>query len=197
MPLGFFPVFAPLVFIFAAPDLLINLLSNNGNFHQIYYQYTATITPFVFIAGIYGMVFIKKRFYLKNEFIIFYLLMVTIISAYFYGPLPGAKNPNIDMFTQSQSDRAFIAEYLKSIPRQYSVAATNNIGAHLAHRKYLFTIPTGMEKADVIAFLLGDRFAQPSPKAQWDMVDSLRNNPNYILRVERGNFIVFEKRSLL
>jgi uncharacterized membrane protein len=197
LPIGFFPLFAPFVLIFAAPDLLINLLSSNTNFHQIYYQYTATVTPFLFIAGIYGVVFVKKRFYVSNILIVSYLFIVGFLGAYLYGPLPGAQHPSIDMFTQAQSDRKFIAQYLSRIPRQYSVAATNNIGAHLSHRRYLFTIPTGMEKADVIAFLLGDKFAQPSPMAQQAMIDTLLKNPQYILRIQRGNFFVFEKIATL
>ena len=197
MPLGFISLFAPFLFIFAAPDLLINLLSNNNNLHQIYYQYTASITPFIFIAGIYGAAYLKKRFYLQDKFLITYLLLMSILSAYFYGPLPGAKNPNIDMFTRPQADKSFIADYLRSIPRQYSLATTNNIGAHVTHRRYLFTIPRGTYDADIVAFLLGDRFAQPSPKAQEEMVENFKNDPRYILRVRQGNFYVFEKRLVL
>lgn len=59
-PLGFLSLLGPIWLLFAIPDLLINLVSSNANFHQLYYQYTATITPFLFIAAIYGARFIQR-----------------------------------------------------------------------------------------------------------------------------------------
>ncbi len=92
LPVGFLSFFAPLYLIFALPDLGINLLSNNAQFHQIYFQYTAVITPFVFIAAIYGVFSIQKRFLrITKEKIMMYLLCTTLLSAYFFGPVARSK----------------------------------------------------------------------------------------------------------
>lgn len=197
-PLGFVSIFAPFYLIFALPDLLINLLSNNKQLHEIYYQYSATITPFIFISAILGVRKIINFFPKLPLFIIFlFILSATFLSSYFLGPLPGAKNPNNLMFIKPQENRVFIKNFLSRIPRKYSIAATNNLGAHLSHRQNIFTIPQGLDKADVILFLLNDSFAQPSLEEQKKMAEKMKEDKSYSLVLEKDDFVVFKKRNLL
>lgn len=197
-PLAFLSLFAPYILIFAGPDLFINLLSSNNQFHQIYLHYTATITPFLFIASIYGIRFIQKRFsFISLQTISVALLFTTILSEYFYGPLFGGTHPNLDMLTKPQANASEIEQFLTTIPKRLSVAATNTIGSHLSHRQKIYTIPVGIDSADVVVFLLNDQFAQPSLKAQKKMADSLTKNPDYVTVFEKGDFYVFEKKSLI
>lgn len=194
LPLGFFSLFSPLIIFFALPDFVINLLSNNANLRQIYYQYTASITPFVFIAAIYGIKNIRDLFpKIPLGFYAFYLVITTIYSVYYFGPLPFAKNPNIDMFTKPQKNKEIIDKFLQGIDRKYSVAATNNLGSHLSQRERIFTIPIGIDKADIVVFLLNDRSAQPSLAAQKDMANRLKTNKNYVKLLEDGDFVAFKK----
>lgn len=196
-PLGFLSLLFPIYLIFAFPDLLINLLSSNLALRQIYYQYTAAITPFVIISAIYGVAFIKRRFFKINDLIIIvYLLLATIISSYLFGPLPGAVHANVNMFTQPLSNRQEIDTFIAEIPTRYSIAATNNLGAHLSHRQNLYTIPIGIGKADVIVFLLNDYWAQPSLASQKQMAKQMVNDKNYIEVYKSGDFVAFEKRNL-
>lgn len=198
MPLGFISLLSPIYLIFAIPDLLINLLSNNGQLHQIYYQYSAAITPFIFISGIFGIKKIMKWFpKISKRYIYTYLIFFTFFSAYSSGPLPGAKNPNIDMFIKPYADKKIVQDFLLRIPERYTVAATNNLGAHLSHREVIYTIPIGVDKADFVVFLLNDRWAQPSLSAQKNMVNDLKSNKNYLKVFEQGNFIAFQKQKNL
>jgi uncharacterized membrane protein len=195
LPLGLLPLLHPLTLIFAIPDFAINFLSSNPNFRAIYYQYTAVITSFLFISASYGALRIRKIMPLVSYFIIsFFLLTFTLYSAYTYGPLPASNRPNIDMYTKQLPYSEFVSSALKSVPSNASVAATNNLGAHLSHREYLFTIPVGTYEADYVAFLLNDSFAQPSPEAQRQMVEELKLNPNYEVIAEKEIFILFRKR---
>ena len=192
MPLGFLSLFSPLYLIFAVPDLLINLLSSNVGQQQIYYQYTATITPFVIISAIFTVSLIKKYFpKINNRLIAAYLIIFAILTAYLYGPLPGAIHANIAMFTNQLSNRNSIDNFLSNIPTRYSIAASNNLGSHLSHRRNIYTIPIGMDKADVILFLLNDEFAQPSLAAQKQMVKEMSNDKNYIQVYRRRRFCRF------
>lgn len=196
LPLSFLPFFAPLYLVFAVPDLLITLLSNNANLHQVYYHYTASITPFLFIAAIYGI----KRFnaiLLPSHRVIVMIIIgcVGIYGAYAYGPLPGSKDPNLDMLTKQVSNRETIEAFLKKIPSAYSVAASNNVGAHLSHREKIFTIPDGMDKVDIIVFLLNDPGARPSLDAQKQMALHLASDPNYIPLFENCDFIAFARKN--
>lgn len=198
LPVGFISILSPLSLAFAVPDLLINLVSNNSGLRQIYYQYSANITPFIFISAIIGVKNILKWFpKIPKYYIASYLLFFTFVSAYFLGPLPGTRNPSTDMFTKPQVNKTMIEKVLLSISDKYTVAATNNLGAHLSHRKTIYTIPIGAEKADVILFLLNDRFAQPSLKAQIKMANDLKINKNYIKVFEKDDFIVFKKQGVL
>ena len=197
IPLGFLSIFSPVSLLFAAPDLIIDLLSTNPQLHEIYFQYTSTITPFIFISAIYGVR--RLRNWLPKvpvTFYCFFIIIATIFSAYIIGPLPGAKSPNLAMFTQPLADRNAIDKFLTDIPPHYSIAATNNIGSHLSHRQKIFTIPVGMKQADIVAFLLNDPYAQPSLPAQIKMAKEMENDKNYIQIFKQGKFIAFEKKNL-
>jgi uncharacterized membrane protein len=188
-PVGFMPIFALPFIIFAAPDLFINLLSNNPNLYQIYYQYTSTITPFIFISMIFAIKNIKKWFpKIPNIFYIYFLLFFTLKSAYDFGPLPGAKNANIAMFTKQLPQAKTIDNFLSTIPHEYSVAATNNVGSHLSHRRKIYTIPVGVDRADYIIFLLSD-------SSQRKMVEELRIDKNYIVVFSLKDFIAFKRKT--
>jgi len=198
IPLGFLSILSPISLIFAIPDLLINLLSNNSGLRQIYYQYSATITPFIFISAIYAVNQILKLFpKISKKYIYAYLLIFTLSSAYFFGPLPGAKNPSVEMFIHPQKNKVMIDSYLSKIPEKYSVAATNNLGAHLSHRQTIYTIPIGIGKADVVVLLLNDKFAQPSPKEQKNLANNLKQDKNYVEVFEKDDFIIFKKQGIL
>lgn len=196
-PFGFVSILAPWYLIFSFPELLLNLLSTNDGLHQIYYQYTAAITPFVIISALFGVTYIKKIFP-KIPYAVFscYLVAMTILLAYITGPLPGAASPNLDMFTKPLIYANAIDDFLQRIPQRYSIAATNNVGSHLSHRQKIFTIPTGMDQADIIVFLLNDQFAQPSLKAQQQMVKDLGHDPRYFEVISYKDFVVFAKASL-
>jgi len=198
MPMGFLSILAPVFLVFIVPDLLINLLSSNPQLHQIYYQYSATITPFIFISSIFAVKTIIKWFPKIPKFYIgFYLLVFTIISCYLFGPLPGSKNSNLDMFTKPYSNKKVVENFLLTISEKYSVATTNNLGAHLSHRQNIATIPKGIDNADIVLFLLNDRFAQPSLDDQIKMVNEMKSDKNYIKIFEKDDFVVFKKQGVL
>lgn len=196
-PLGFLSIIYPIPLLFILPEITADLLSTNSTVHQIFYQYTATLTPFIFISTIYALSWIyKRRGKIFRFAILLYLGSWVVLSAYWYGPLPGAQNPNLTVFLNQTPYKDIISNFLSGIPRQYSVAATNNLGSHLSHRQKIFTIPVGMDKADIILFLLNDPFAQPSLETQKRYVKNMKQDKNYIEIFKLGEFVVFEKRNL-
>jgi uncharacterized membrane protein/uncharacterized membrane protein YbhN (UPF0104 family)/esterase/lipase len=195
--LGFISFFSPFALIFALPDLLINTLSNNSQLSQINYQYTAAISPFIFISAIYGVKRLLKMFpKIPLSFYIIFLSFTTIYSAYTIGPLPGTIRQSIQMFNDPVAEKDIINNYIKSIGTRYSIAATNNLGSHLSHRQKIFTIPIGIDQADVVLFLLNDKFAQPSLASQTAMANKLKSDKNYVEVYKHGAFVVFEKKNL-
>lgn len=197
LPVGFVSILAPFILFFAAPDLAINLLSQNENLRTLTFHYAATIIPFIYLSAIFG---IKKILNLRfkfttSKFISYSIIVFSIFASWEYGMLPGAKNPSIDVYTNPVSEKRDIKQFLEAIPRNLSVASSNNLGAHLSHRTKLFTIPYGINEADVIVFLLNDPYAQPSLSEQREYARILQNNPLYIELYRNGDFIAFAKRS--
>jgi uncharacterized membrane protein len=195
-PLGFTSLIAPLFLIFAGPDLAINLLSAKPQLHQIYYQYTAAITPFLFIASIAGVAFLLRVYKrLPQSLIILFLLTTGVHSAYLYGPLPGSMEPNLDMITKPQRNKNAIDTLIKNIPSSASVASTNNLGSHLSHREHIYNLPFGIEQAEYILFERSD--PEPSPAVR-DLAQSiylLSINGSYIVLYDDGDVLALRKRS--
>lgn len=194
LPLGFLSLAAPFILVFALPDLFISLLSSNAALHQIYYQYTSVITPFIFIAAIYGTGIIINRFKQVNlRAISLYILFFALISAYLTGPLPGSKKPNIDMFTKELRNKEEINKFLITIPQSSSVASTNNAGSHLSQRRDIYTLPMGINKADFLIFLLDHGWSKESLRKQEDEISKLKRDINFKLVFETDNFFAFKR----
>lgn len=193
-PLGYLSLLSPLYLIFAAGDLGINLISDKPHLHQIYYQYSAIITPFLFISAVYGTKTLKKYLpTISYTFIGVYILATTLYGAYNYGPLPGAKKQNIAMFTQPQKNGPVIMDVLQDLPADASVAATNNLGAQLSHRRELFSVPFATESADFVTFLFSQRTYTDTNRDVHTYRDMLKNQ-SYKIFYQEGYFTVFKRQ---
>lgn len=196
-PVGYLPILFPFFLFFAIPELLLNLLSNNAQLYQIYYHYTAAISPFISICTIYGIKNIKKYMpNFKESFIVIYILIAALLAAYRFGPLPGAEGANLDMFTRKAQNKEFITDYISRIPQDLSIASSNNIGSHFSQRQRIYTLPLGIDQADVIVFLLDDSESQVSIEQEKSQLREIRNNDNYKLEVEKGSFVVFKRKNI-
>ncbi len=192
-PVGYLALLSPLYLLFASGDLIIDFLSSNPQLHQIYYQYTATITPFIFIATIFGIKRLLRLFpQIPRVAIALYLIIFTLITAYLYGPLPGAKEPNLAMYVKPLPQAKMIDNYLRMLPESYSISASNNLGSHLSHREKIYTIPIGVDKADIVA-LLTDPTTQGADSTSQKLAQRLRNDPNYLTFYNFDGFFVFKK----
>lgn len=178
LPLGFLSIFSPFLLFFAAPDIAINILSTNVNLRSYEYHYGALIIPFVYITAIYGIRFLIKR-KIPVAFITIYLVIMTAISTYYYSPLPGMREGDIGPFVQNNQK---IHEYLKIIPASATVAASNNVAAHLSHREYIYVVPHGIDKAEYVVFY------HENPEVQ-----SMLNPLDFTLLIQDGDFYLYKK----
>jgi uncharacterized membrane protein/uncharacterized membrane protein YbhN (UPF0104 family) len=192
-PLGFLPLAAPLFLIFATPDLVINIFSQKSELYTIYYQYTAVITPFLFIATIYGIQNLRKFIpQIPLSLISIYLVGVGLYSAYLFGPLPGASDANIAVFTRPQQNKEAIKRELRRIPQAARVASTNNLGPQLSHREYLYTLPLGIDEAEYIAFLLRDN----SPALEKEAFVKVTEDKRFRLEFTDNTFYIFKRTNI-
>jgi uncharacterized membrane protein len=186
LPTGYLALLSPLTLLFALPDLAINILSSNQNLRSYQYHYGALIVPFLYIATIYGVKFILKKYDKKNtkKILSYYLLSTMIISLFLYSPIPGMKGADYRPFTDTSSHK--IKDYLSIIPPNASVSASNNIGAHLSHRDEIFVIPQALETADYVV-LYGE---QPTTV---DLVSA--RSYDTLIADQVNNFYLFKKKS--
>lgn len=193
LPLSYFSFLSPLSLIFAVPDLLINLLSSFKYQHQIYFQYSSVVTPFIFISAIFAAKSIKKIIHeVSFTEISLLLITTTLISAYSFGPVFFAKTAQIQMFTEPRIERKAIDSYISKIPNNKIVSATNNLGSHLSERENIYVIPNGMEQSDLVLFLVGKNSGGSinSPDAA---LLRIRSSDKFNQTFKYENFYVFEK----
>jgi uncharacterized membrane protein/uncharacterized membrane protein YbhN (UPF0104 family) len=183
-PTGYLSLLSPLYLIFALPDIAINLLSSNINLRSQGFHYGAIIIPFIYISSIYASQKIIKKYNKKAEgFLFYYLIAVTLLSVYFYSPLPGMRFSDNLPFTAIDYQK--IHSYLSIIPENASVSASNSIGAHLSNREKIYVVPNGIKTADYIVL--------------YDEKQSLVERVNlkdYELKVSYKKFYIYQKKNI-
>lgn len=161
---GFLPLLAPQYLLLAISEFFLNLFSAYNPQWQVKFHYTAAITPFIFIAAIYGLQAIvdyQKRCRSSSSSVTkllggippavlgFYLVGISIAWNYIHSPSPLGREFDRSIYTVTPNDAAK-DKVLQLIPPAASVSAMNNLGAHLANRRYLWRFPIGIEEADYI-----------------------------------------------
>jgi uncharacterized membrane protein len=202
VPVGFLPIFAPQLLVFAAPSLLINALSSNGLMRQIDYQYTSEIIPFLFVAAIIGYkniraFVVRKKIGFNKRIIAGISGMVVgcvMLSSYLWGELPLTRQDRFFYFIWALPEKAAMNAVADRIRQTDSVSVTNNIGAHFARRKEMYNFPVHAESVDYAVVRLGDQYAWPSGEAQKAAVTALLSSPDYTLIAHEGEFYAFERK---
>lgn len=123
----------PLLVLGALPDLAINLLSSERDQTSIPFHWTAGIIPFVVAASIFGAARFKRR---AVEVSMWALAGVACVAI--YSPIFLAKG---DLRALRAPVTAAEAKAVRLIPARAPVAATNQLGAHLAERRFVYTFP--------------------------------------------------------
>lgn len=127
-PLAFTSVLAPAPFLLTIPALAQNLLSRNEMTRSIFYQYTATLTPFVFIASV--MALAKLRSY--RRYWAYVLLLVSVLT--------GGVSETYHMrrhWLQITPHVQRVKKILAGIPSSASLRTHEFFAAHAASRKEL------------------------------------------------------------
>ncbi|KKR50296.1 MAG: hypothetical protein UT87_C0018G0014 [Candidatus Levybacteria bacterium GW2011_GWC1_40_19] len=91
------------------------------------------------------------------------------------------------MFTEPLGNREVIEETLSGIPKEKSVSASNNLGAHLSQREKIYVIPNGVDVADVVVIL-----AKTDEKSL-EILRQVSQDPYYILVFRDRDFYVYKK----
>ena len=98
------------------------------------------------------------------------------------------------MFTKPLPEKSIVDQSLATIPEDAKVSATNNLGSHLSHRKFIYTIPYGIDSADYVAFLLSDPTIQARATETQALLTNLAARSDLRLVAREGNFLLFQRR---
>ncbi len=140
LPLCFLPLLAPEVLLLTAPLLLLNLLSNRDTMHDMHFQYTALITPFLLIASLRALQICVRY---TSAGVMWTLLLCQIACL----PWAVSKSPMGPEYASSLITEAPLTRVremqrvIDLIPSRASVTATSNLSPHLAHRREIYTFP--------------------------------------------------------
>jgi uncharacterized membrane protein len=126
-------LFEPLLMLGAVPDLAINLLSSKSDQTSIVFHWTAGIVPFVVAASIFGAARFPQRAVRLSLWVAVATASVAILSPILL--LPGdVKALGSPLVSAKQ-------HAVSLIPAGASVAASNEIGGHLAERRDINWFP--------------------------------------------------------
>lgn len=127
-------LFEPLLMLGAVPELVIDLLSSQGNQTSIGYQYTAGIAPFVVAASIYG----AARFRGQADRVSMWALVGTGVVA-LLSPITQLGGDVRALGSPLVSAKAYA---LGLVPDSAPVSASNELGGHLSERRYIYMFPS-------------------------------------------------------
>ena len=143
-------ILSPSILFIALPVLLMNMLSDWPHAHQIEYHYTATITPFIFLAAISSLAKIQnwtcnlKHHSKLVKGIAIIIFICSIFSTFTYSILryhinkkPTQKNINL-------------TNRLQKIQENLSVSSTARLAPFLTKRKELYHFPANANKVNII-----------------------------------------------
>jgi len=201
---AFLGLLAPTVLVLPASELAVNLLSDRPQMTETGFHYSAPIVPFVYLAAAAGLANLirilryawrrsrpgerPRSFAVLPIAIALGILALTAEMNHLSGELPRAAD------APPPDHRRALDGALGTIPKGATVSATNHIGAHLAHRRYLYTFPL-VEDAEyvVVDEAAGDYDTYVSPLRSLASVSRLRDGGDYRVVYSENGVTVFER----
>jgi len=208
-PLGFLSLLSPAILI-ALPELAINLLSQDSNMRSVVFHYTAVITPFIFISGIYGFkritnypfgklragaLRIGKRYRIPNTeyYLLGAVLTATLWFSFTKSPLPYSMQKDVYVYNYQKNadDARYWATKLKD--DSISVSATGNVGTFLSSRRKFYYFSKYYDLADYVIIRPNEIYHYQDKDKLIPIYEQLVRDPRYMLIDERENFEVYKK----
>ena len=161
-PLLGLPLLAPLAALTAAPELVLNLLSDTRTQTSIHFHYTAGALPGLMVGAVLGAGRLRRRFAWARRPEGRAVVLSTLLAGVVLGPLPlwrdvpfGSELATREHVVNSRV--AAMERAVRLVPPDAAVSATNTLGAHLSERRRIFSFP-----------VLGE--------AEWVVVDQFRGS---------------------
>jgi uncharacterized membrane protein len=175
----------PLLVLAAAPDLAINLLSNQMGPTSIAYHYSAGIVPFVVAGSILGLARLRRHTPRLSLFVVSAVVAIAV-----YSPLSVGAQHISEAFPSNPLHLAK-AEALSLVPSGAVVSASNQLGAHLSARRRILTFPFAIREA---RWVVVDEHDPTYDKRSYALrIELLRHDLRWRLAYESHGILVFHR----
>ncbi|MFZ3010790.1 MAG: DUF2079 domain-containing protein [Microgenomates group bacterium] len=196
-PLGFLSLLSPLHLLIALPEFAINLISKSGAMRNIYFHYTAVLTSFIFISGLYGLKNFLSLFKISKRYAWFFIALFTLCSIYFsymFSPLPYALRKEIAPFTPISSEQADAYVWQEQLRDPHlKVMATGHLGPLFASRRYFYNFSEHYNLADYIVLSVEEAYNSFEGEKIRVAYEELQKDMRFSLIYKNNNFEVYKK----
>ena len=145
LPLAFLSLLAPAVALTAAPEIVLNVLSDVRTQTSVHFHYTAAAVPGLVVAAIFGTARLRRR---ERQVVPLLrgLVAAGLIATIAYGPVPLWKHVPFGQSVGSSQYRVTARNHAADaavalVPGGAAVSATNTMGAHLSARRHVYSFP--------------------------------------------------------
>jgi hypothetical protein len=135
---GLLCLLAPGLLLVAIGPFALNVLSAFTYQHRIRYHYGTLILPVLITAAIYGVARVGS--FRRRSALVALMVGSALVSAFLWGPIPGARHPGHIGNPGSAFNRDARAA-LRLIPPDASVSAFYPFTTHLTHRQHIYEFP--------------------------------------------------------
>ena len=147
VPLAFLSLLGVGAALTAAPEVVLNLLSDVHTQTSIHFHYTAGAIPGLVVGAIFGVARLRNRTVRTQTLVVRAVLAAAIVATVVYGPVPAwshvplGQKVGVFQYRITARDHAAAAA-VRLIPADTPVSASNTMGAHLSGRRRVFSFPT-------------------------------------------------------
>jgi glycosyltransferase involved in cell wall biosynthesis/uncharacterized membrane protein len=192
-PLGFVPVLGAPLLLPALPRLLFGLLAGGSHYTSLYGWYEPTILPFLFVAAIRGVQWLRVAAkaqgwpppQLASSV---FITTACLVTTGFLPPDIVQDLRNLHMTTH----HLYGYNILGQVPEDAFVATQSPFGPHLAHRQQMTILPQ-VGDADFVLFDVFHPNREPRPEMYEATLQRIFHSPIYGLRAAANGYLLFER----
>lgn len=196
LPLLALPLLAPLAALVAAPEILLNLLSDTRTQTSIHFHYTAAAIPGLVGAAVFGAARLRRAPLAARA-----LVLATLAAGVLLGPLPVWRHApfGADLAAREHlvgMHARVAARAVAVVPPDVPVSATNTLGAHLSERRRVFSFPVLREARWVAVDRSRPSFRDRAvaPQAFARALRALRRDPRWRVVFDEDGVLVLRRR---
>jgi uncharacterized membrane protein len=199
-PLALLPLLGWAAALTAAPEIVLNLLSDTKTQTSIDFHYTAGAIPGLVVGTVFGLERLRTIEPRVAKAAVRGAVAVAAAAAVGYGPVPlwshvpVGDHPSAYQYRVTARDR--VAERaIALVPGGAAVSVSNTIGAHMSARRRVFSFPLLLEArwvvVDTLRMSYGDDNLAHAPALR--ALRALRRDPHWHLVFARKGIVVLRR----